>query len=78
MKKVIRPLTIDQLIRTHPRKSQREGWYIRIEEMSNEAYKAEAKDVYGRVISKTGYDPDKLVIEVEKEIEGRLFFLRRY
>jgi hypothetical protein len=78
MKKVIRPLTIDQLMQTHPRKSQREGWRIRIEEMSNEFYKVEAKDVYGRVISKTGNDPDKLVIEVEKEIEGTLFLLRGY
>jgi hypothetical protein len=69
MKKVIRPLTVDQLMQTHPRKSQREGWRIRIEEMSNEVYKVEAKDIYGRVISKTGNDPDKLFIEVEKEIE---------
>jgi len=38
--------------------------------MSNEVYKVEAKDVHGRVISKTGNDPDKLVIEVEEEIDG--------
>jgi hypothetical protein len=74
MKRIIRPLTVDQLSQTHPRKSQIEGWRIRIEEMSNEVYKVEAKDVYGRVISKTGNDPDKIVIEVEKEIERKLFF----
>jgi len=55
---------------THPHKSQSEGWRIRIEELSNEVYKVEAKDVYGRIISKTGNDHDKLVIEVEEEIEG--------
>ena len=65
-------------MQTYPRKSQREGWRIRIEELSNEVYKVEAKDVYGKIISKTGNDPDKLVIEVEKEIEGTLFLLRRY
>ena len=78
MKKVIRPLTVDQLMQTHPRKSQREEWRIRIEELSNEVYKVEAKDVCGRIISKTGNDHDTLVIEVEKEIEGALFLLRRY
>jgi len=65
-------------MQTHPHKCQSEGWRIRIEELSNEVYKVEAKDVYGRIISKTGNDPDKLVIEVEKEIEGALFLLRRY
>jgi len=69
MKKIIRPLTVDQLMRTHPRKSQSEGWRIRIEEMSNGVYKVEAKDVNGRIISKAGNDPEKLVIEVEEEIE---------
>jgi len=38
--------------------------------MSNGFYKVEAKDVYGRIISKSGNDPDKLFIEVEEEIEG--------
>ena len=56
-------------MRTHPRKSQSEGWRIRIEEMSNGVYKVEAKDVNGRIISKAGNDPEKLVIEVEEEIE---------
>jgi hypothetical protein len=70
MKKIIRPLTVDQLTQTHPCKSQREDWRIRIEEMSNGFYKVEAKDVYGRIISKTGNDPDRLVIEVEEDIEG--------
>ena len=57
-------------MQTHPHKSQSEGWRIRIEEMSNGVYKVEAKDVYVRVISKAGNDPDNLVIEVEEEIEG--------
>jgi len=70
MKKVIRPLTVDQLKQTHPRKSQHEAWYIKIEETSNGVYKVEAKDVYSKVVSKTGSDPDKLIIEVEEEIEG--------
>jgi hypothetical protein len=69
MKRINRPLTVDQLTQTHPRESRREDWRIRIEEMSNEFYKVEAKDVYGRIISKTGNDPDKLVTEVEEEIE---------
>jgi len=70
MKKVIRPLTVDQLKRTHPRKSRLKTWNIKIEEMSNGVYKVEAKDVYSRVVSKTGSDPDKLVVEIEEEIEG--------
>jgi len=44
---------------------------MRIEEMSNGFYKVEAKDVYGRIISKTGNDPDNLVIEIEEEIEEK-------
>jgi len=55
---------------THPRKSQSEGRRIRIEEMSNGVYKVEAKDVFGRIISKAGNDPEELVIEVEEELEG--------
>jgi len=57
-------------MQTYPRKSQREDWCIRIEEMSNGFYKVEAKDVYGRIVSKTGNDPGNLVIEVEEEIKG--------
>src|SRR5262249_17755727 len=70
MKKVIRPLTVDQLKRTHPRKSRLKTWNIKIEEMSNGVYKVEAKDIYRRVVSKTGSDPDNLVCDIEREIVG--------
>ncbi|HSK74174.1 MAG TPA: hypothetical protein VK892_20910 [Pyrinomonadaceae bacterium] len=73
MKKLIARKTREEMLRTHPIISNIEGWFIRIAEPSNNIFLVEATDQYGRIVSKSGSDPDNLVKEVEKEIFEIIF-----
>lgn len=68
MKKEIAAKTEKEILRTHPIVSQIKGWFIKINEVSNNAFVVEAIDCYGRMISKQGSDPLKLQLEIEGEL----------
>ena len=70
MKKEIIPKTEKEILRTHPILSKIKGWFIKVEEISNDAFVVEAVDRYGRIISKQGNEPEILQVEIEKLIES--------
>ena len=57
-----------EILRTHPIPSKIEGWFIKVEEISNNAFVVEAVDRCGKTISKQGSDPEILQIEIENEL----------
>jgi hypothetical protein len=68
MKKFIIPKTEKEILRTHPISSKTEGWFIRIEETSNNSFLVEAIDRYGRIVSKQGSNLTEMQAEVENEL----------
>lgn len=52
----------------YPIKDLIEGWFFRVEEISQGFYRVTGIDTYGRSISKDGIDPDELFIACKKEI----------
>jgi hypothetical protein len=69
MKKFIASKTEKEILKTHPISSTVEGWFIKVEEISNNAFVVEAIDCYGRCVSKQGNDPNSLRKEVENLIK---------
>ena len=45
------------------------GWFFRVTEISNNGYKAEGTDLWGRQVSRSGSDPDVLLAECAKDAE---------
>ena len=58
-----------ELVRTHPIKDIVEGWFFKIDEVSNRAYLDEGMNVEGNAISRMGSDPDKLIEVCKNDIE---------
>jgi len=46
------------------------GWFFRIHEVSAGAYRVDGTDLWGRTVSRTGTDPDALIIACEKDAKG--------
>ena len=69
MKKFISPKSEKVLLRTHPITSNIKGWYVKVEEISNNAFLVEAIDYYGRIVSKQGNNPSQLQKEIEEAIK---------
>jgi hypothetical protein len=44
-------------------------WFFRINEISNGGYKAEGTDLWGRQVSRSGSDPDVLLVECAKDAQ---------
>jgi hypothetical protein len=38
-----------------------QGWFLNIEEISNLVYRVRFTDAYGRIVEKTGIDPEDLI-----------------
>jgi len=72
MKFLIKTKSKKEILKTYPIASNIKGWFIRIDEISNNAFYVEAVDFYGRIISKQGNDPDKLQEEIEDLIKHNL------
>ena len=69
MKIFVAPKSEKEILKTHPIASNIEGWFIKIDEISNNAFNVEVIDSYGRIISKQGNDPDNLQKEIEDLIK---------
>lgn len=71
MKKKLHRLTESEL-GTYPMKDIVEGWYFRIEEVSQGFYRITGIDEWKRVIVKEGMDPDELISVCKKGIQEML------
>ena len=67
MKRLTSAKSEDEMLRDYPRRSASEGWFIRVKEVANCCWEAEAKDRFGHVVglSSMDGDPDKLIEEIE-------------
>jgi hypothetical protein len=75
MKKSIRPYTEEQILKRFPIKDRLEDWYFRIDEVSNNVYEIQGSDLYGRLVSKKGTNPEVLLdecIEDAKKIKSHV------
>ena len=69
MKKLIKPYSKDKLLKHFPIKDRLDGWYFRIDEVSNNVYEVEGSDLYGRQVSKKGSNPEVLLNECIEDAE---------
>ncbi len=69
MKKSIRPYTEEEILKRFPIKDRLDGWYFRIDEVSNNVYEVEGSDLYGRQVSKKGSNPEVLIDECIEDAE---------
>ncbi|MEQ9091520.1 MAG: hypothetical protein RIE52_10555 [Balneola sp.] len=67
MKKAIRKLNLIDVELRFPITGKLDGWYFKIEEISNCAYEVSGSDLFGRIVSKTGSDPEGLLNECIKK-----------
>ncbi len=68
MKKKIAAKPEKEILKAHPIASNIGGWFIKINEISNNAFVIEAVDRYGRIFSNQDSDPSKLQKEIEDEL----------
>jgi len=61
MKKTNKTLNEAELQREYPLADLAEGWFFRCEETSASCYQVEGMDLWGRIVSVTGFDPDTLL-----------------
>ncbi len=70
MKKGIRKLNENDIKLRFPISGKLDGWIFKIEEISNGAYQVSGSDLFGRIVSKTGDNPDIILNEcIEKALE---------
>jgi regulator of sigma D len=70
MKKLVQKLSADQRI-IYPIHDLVDGWYFRVEEVSQGYYLVEGIDIWGRNVSKTGEDPEQLLRFCKNDIEEK-------
>ena len=51
----------------YPIEGKLPDWYFRITETSNNAWLVEGCDIWGRKVSRTGDDPDELLVDCVKD-----------
>ena len=54
-------LTEAELQQEYPLADLAKGWFFRCEETSGGCYQVEGMDLWGRIVSVTGFDPDALL-----------------
>lgn len=59
----------EEMLRFYHKPMSLKDWYVAISEVANGCWKAEAGDVWGRKIGRSGNDPDELIKQLEFEIE---------
>jgi len=67
MKKWVVEKNDAKMLREYPLFSNTEGWFIRITDVANGCWRAEASDRFGRVVGKDGEndDTERLLGEIE-------------
>lgn len=68
MGKRVRKLTDEELI-GYPIRDLVDGWFLRVDEVSQGFYKVEGIDRWGRQVSRMGIDPDQLLSLCKSDIE---------
>jgi hypothetical protein len=58
-----------ELVITHPIKDIMEGWFFKIDEVTNGYYLVEGMNIEGNVVSRMGSNPDELIEVCQKDIE---------
>jgi hypothetical protein len=66
-KKIVQYRTSDDLIGSHPLKNIVKGWFFRVDEVSMGHYLVEGVDHWGRMVSREGSDPDKLLTACKED-----------
>lgn len=61
MKRVVRKPDPSAVAQQFPLRDLLPGWFFRVQEHSQGAYLAEGTDLWGRMVSHQGVDPDDLV-----------------
>ncbi|HSW37872.1 MAG TPA: hypothetical protein VLL97_00095 [Acidobacteriota bacterium] len=61
MKKAKKVLSKAELQREYPLADLAEGWFFRCEETSAGCYQVEGMDLWSRIVSVTGFDPEALL-----------------
>jgi hypothetical protein len=70
MKKRVAPLTEKFLRKHYSITGTVKGWFFKLEETSNNVFRVEGTDIYGRKVSRTGYgDSDALLRQCEADAE---------
>ena len=68
MEKRVQKLTDEELI-GYPIRDLVDGWFLRVDEVSQGFYKIEGIDRWGRRVSRMGMDPDQLLSLCKSDIE---------
>ncbi len=69
MKAKITQKSEKEILAIYPIKSKIQGWFFKVTEISNNAYEAEGTDLFGRLVSKQGNDPEQLLVLCEQDIQ---------
>jgi hypothetical protein len=69
MKKLVRRLT-DEDLKDYPIANVVEGWFFQVKEVSNGVYRVQGTDRWTHTVTRTGEDPEALLLECKKDIEG--------
>jgi hypothetical protein len=65
MKRPTQKLSASKLLKDYPIEGLVQDWYFRVLETSNNAWLAEGIDCWGRKLSSTGSEPDKLLEKMQ-------------
>jgi len=65
----IRKRSEKEVLRDYPIKSSVADWYFRITEIANNAYEVVGIDLYGKLLSRQGVNPDELFRLCEKDAQ---------
>jgi hypothetical protein len=68
MEKRVQKLTDDELI-GYPIRDLVDGWFLRVDEVSQGFYKVEGIDRWGRKVSRMGVDTEQLLCLCKSDIE---------
>ena len=55
--------TDEEMRESYPIADRLPGWYFRVTEISNGAWRVEGSDAWGRTVSRQGVDPEQLLAE---------------
>ena len=60
-KRIVKPIPLRILRTQYNIEGLVENWFFRVDEISNNVYRAEGADLWGRKVEYTGLDPDELL-----------------
>lgn len=69
MKKLVEKLSEVELRKTHRISALVPGWFFRVRETSNNAWLAEGKDIWGRIVSCRGSDDQDALKKCAKQAQ---------